>query len=159
MSNFLTIPRNGRLTRRMHRRNSNFPSMFNLFDDLYLGDFPTVFSSTDNGLYTPKVNIVESDDAFTIEMAVPGMKKSDFEINLDNDTLTIAAKIEKSDKSDEDGFVRREFSQASFSRSFTLPETVNDSKIDAKYNDGILQVNIPKRDEAKRKPNRIIDIA
>ena len=160
MSTLMTIPRNGSLTKKRNKSISNFPSMLNLFDDFFYGDFPTVFSSNfSDGMSMPKVNIMEQDDAYTIEMAVPGMKKSDFEVNLDNNTLSISAKANSEEHESEHGFLRREFSYASFNRNFTLPETVDDSKIEAKYNDGILKVHIPKKEEAKRKPNRIIDIS
>jgi HSP20 family protein len=160
MSNLLTIPRNGSLARKRTKKYSNFPTMMNLFDDLFYRDIPTVFSSNfSEGISMPKVNIKEGDDSFVIEMAVPGMKKSDFEINLDNNTLSISAKVESEANETENGFVRREFGYTSFNRNFTLPETVDDSKIDAKYSEGILSINIPKREEAKRKPNRIIDIS
>ena len=159
MSNLVTIPRNGSLAKRRNKNYSNFP-MMNLFDDLFYGDFPTIFSSNfTEDISMPKVNIKELDDSFIIEMAVPGMKKSDFEVNLDNNTLSISAKTELEESENENGFVRREFSYSSFNRNFTLPETVDDSKIDAKYSDGILSINIPKKDEAKRKPNRVIDIS
>lgn len=156
----MTIPRNGSLAKRKNKKYSSFPSMMNLFDDLFYGDLPTIFSSNfTEGISMPKVNIKELDDSFVIEMAVPGMKKSDFEVNLDNNILSISAKKETEENENENGFVRREFSYSSFNRNFTLPETVDDSKIDARYNDGILSVDIPKKDEAKRKPNRIIDVS
>ena len=160
MSTLMTIPRNGSLTKRATKKRSNFPTMMNLFDDFFYGDFPTIFSSNyTDGISMPKVNIKEHDDAYSIEMAAPGMKKSDFEVNLDNNTLSISAKANSEENNDENGFLRREFSYAAFNRNFTLPETVDDSKIKAKYTDGILKVHIPKKDEAKRKPNRIIDIS
>lgn len=158
MSNLMTIPRSGSLAKRTNKKYSNFP-MMNLFDDLFYGDFPTIFSSNFNeGISVPKVNIKEQDDAFMIEMAVPGMKKSDFEVNLDNNTLSISARTEVEDNERDNGYVRREFSYSSFNRNFTLPESVDNSNIEAKYHDGILKVNIPKKEEAKRKPSRIIDV-
>lgn len=160
MSNLITIPKNGSLARANKKKNMSFPSMMNLFDDLFYGDLPTVFSSNfSEGISMPKVNIKESSDAFNIEMAIPGMKKSDFEINLDNNTLSISAKNEKTQNEDENGYTRREFSYSSFNRDFTLPETVDDSKIDAQYEDGILNIFLPKKDEAKQKPSRVINIS
>ena len=160
MSTLMTIPRNGSLTKRATKKRSNFPTMMNLFDDFFYGDFPTIFSSNyTDGISMPKVNIKEHDDAYSIEMAAPGMKKSDFEVNLDNNTLSISAKSSTEDRESENGWLRREFGYTSFNRNFTLPETVDDAKIEAKYNDGILKVHIPKKEEAKRKPNRIIDIS
>jgi HSP20 family protein len=158
MSNLITIPKDGSLARTARKRNTNFPSLMNLFDDLFYGDFPTVFSSNySDGISMPKVNIRELDDSFNIEMAVPGMKKSDFEVNLDNNTISISAKTESNEN--ENGYTRREFSYSSFNRNFVLPETVDESKIDAKYEDGILKIVLPKKDEAKQKPSRIINIS
>ena len=160
MNNLITIPKNGSLARTAKKRSTNFPSMMNLFDDLMYGDFPTVFSSNySDGLSMPKVNIRELDDSFSIEMAVPGMKKSDFEVNLDNNTLSISAKTESNESENENGYTRREFSYSSFNRNFILPETVDESKIDAKYEDGILKIVLPIKEEAKQKPSRIINIS
>ena len=160
MSNLITIPKNGGLTKRKNKSYSNFPSMMNLFDDLFYGDLPTVFSSNFNdGISMPKVNIRELNDNFIIEMAVPGMKKSDFELNLDNNTLSVSAKSETRGNTEENGYTRKEFSYSTFNRDFTLPETVDDSKIDAKYKDGILEINLAKKDEAKQKPSRTINIS
>lgn len=159
MNNLITIPKNGGLKKRKNKSYSNVPSMMNVFDDLFYGDLPTIFSSNfSEGISMPKVNIRELNDNFIIEMAVPGMKKSDFELNLDNNTLSVSAKSETSDNSEENGYTRREFSYSTFNRNFTLPETVDDSKIDAKYKDGILEIVLPKKDEAKQKPSRTINI-
>jgi len=157
MNNLITIPRNGSLTKTTKKRNTNFPSIMNLFDDLMYGDFPAVFSSNySDGISMPKVNIREFTDSFHIDMAVPGLKKSNFEVNLDNSTLSISAKTESSESENE--YTRREFSYSSFNRNFILPETIDESKIDAKYEDGILKIVMPKKDEAKEKTSRIINI-
>ena len=107
----------------------------------------------------PKVNIKELPDAFIVEMAVPGLKKSDFQINLDNHLLSISAELKEENENKDDGYTRREFGYSSFKRAFTLPESVNDSKIDANYNEGILTVHLPKREEAKQKPAKRIEIS
>ncbi|WP_339870367.1 Hsp20/alpha crystallin family protein [uncultured Algoriphagus sp.] len=109
----------------------------------------------------PRVNISESGSDFHVEMAVPGMKKDDFKVELDNNTLVIKA---ESSQNQEDtfegelGYTRREFSYHSFSRSFYLPNTVDSDRIEGKYEDGILRLVIPKREEAKKKPSRTINI-
>jgi HSP20 family protein len=106
------------------------------------------------------VNIKESTDEFEVELAAPGLDKKDFNIELNNDMLTISSekKIENEVKEGQQ-FARREFSYQSFSRSFTLPNTVDNEKIRAKYENGILRVSIPKKDEAKPKPVKQIDIS
>ena len=114
-------------------------------------------------LYLNKIgklfNIKEVIDAYIVEMAVPGLKKSDFNINLDNDVLTISAELEENKEDNNEKYTRREFGYASFKRTFNLPETVDDSKINATYNEGILTLHLPKREEAKQKPPRTINIS
>jgi HSP20 family protein len=97
----------------------------------------------------PAVNIAESENEFHIELAVPGLKKEDLKINLDKNVLTVSA--EKKTENAEEGkkFSKREYSYNSFSRSFTLPESADHSKIDADYTDGILTLTIAKKEEAK----------
>jgi len=107
----------------------------------------------------PAVNISEKEDDFMLELAAPGMQKSDFKINLDNNVLTISS--EKEDESEEksEKYSRKEFCYSSFSRSFTLPKSINFDKIKADYKDGVLKVNLPKREDAKVALNRQIEIA
>jgi HSP20 family protein len=117
------------------------------------------FSTSDTTL--PAVNIKETDNSYEVEMAAPGMKKEDFKIELDNNTLTISS--EKSEESHEgDGkerYSRREFSYQAFQRSFTLPkEVVDEDKIEAHYKEGVLQLTIPKKEKAKQKQPRKIEI-
>ncbi|WP_242119471.1 Hsp20/alpha crystallin family protein [Aestuariivivens sediminicola] len=160
MSNLVTLPKNGNLARRHKNRLPNFPGLSTWFDDFTLGEFPSMFSSNFNtGISMPKVNIKEVSDAFIVEMAVPGLKKSDFDINLDNNLLSISAEIKQDNDNKDEDYTRREFGYASFKRTFTLPETVNDSKINAHYNEGILSVHLPKKEEAKQKPSRSIKIS
>ena len=138
---------------------NNYPSLFGQLFDTDLFDWSNRnYSETNTTL--PSVNIKENADAFKVEMAVPGFDKKDFKINLDNNVLTISSekKVENETKDDE-RFTRREYSYQSFCRSFTLPEAANGDKISAKYDNGILNVEIPKREEAKPKPMRQIAIA
>ncbi|WP_184549925.1 Hsp20/alpha crystallin family protein [Mucilaginibacter sp. FT3.2] len=97
----------------------------------------------------PAVNIAETENEFHVELAVPGLKKEDFKINLDKNVLTVSA--EKKAEHVEEGkkFSKREYSYNSFSRSFTLPESADHSKIEADYTDGILTLTITKKEEAK----------
>ncbi len=145
------------------KRNRNGFFMPELFDDFIsrnLFDWGTSnFSNT--GTTLPAVNIRESNENFEVEMAAPGMNKNDFTILLEGNTLTITS--EKSDEQEEkDGekFSRREFRYQSFQRQFTLPKEVVDvDQINAKYENGILKLSIPKKEEAKQKPPRTIDIS
>ena len=92
-------------------------------------------------------------------MAVPGFKKSDFKIGLENEKLSISAEIKVEEGEKEANFTRKEFSYESFKRTFILPETVDEGAINANYNNGILTVSIPKKEEAKPKPARTIEIS
>ena len=145
------------------KRNSGYaPLMRNLFDDFLTRDlFDTDWlSSSDTGTSIPKVNIHESESGFTVEVAAPGMSKDDFEVTLDNNLLTISSELRKEDEDTSDSqYTRKEFSFQSFQRTFTLPETVDANKIAAQYNNGILELVLPKREEAKKKPLKTIKIS
>jgi HSP20 family protein len=106
----------------------------------------------------PAVNITESENGYTIEVAAPGLNKKDFKIDLDKNSLTIASVREDKQEESNERYTRREFRYTNFSRSFTLPETVESDKISAVHKDGILYVDIPKMEEAKEKPARQIAI-
>ena len=106
----------------------------------------------------PAVNIKETKNEFNIEFAAPGFTKKDFKIDLDDNVLTISAEKEKEKNEENDNFTRKEFSYNSFSRSFTLPKTVNGEKIDAKYTDGILKLGIPKMEVTKLLPKKEIKV-
>ena len=135
------------------------PSLFNRFFENDLFDWSNRnFSVTNTTL--PAVNIKETEDDFFIEVAAPGLKKSDFKIELKNELLTISSdKKDEKGKDQEQRFTRNEFSYQSFSRSFTMPLTGDGDKISAKYEDGILTVTIPKKEEAKPKPQKEIAIS
>jgi len=107
----------------------------------------------------PAVNISEKEDDFMLELAAPGMQKSDFKINLDNNVLTISSEKEGESEEKSEKYSRKEFCYSSFSRSFTLPKSINFDKIKADYKDGVLKVNLPKREDAKVALNRQIEIA
>lgn len=104
----------------------------------------------------PAVNIRELADNFEVEVAAPGMEKQDFKIQLENKTLTISSQKEQKQ---EGNYTRREFSYQSFQRTFILPrDVVNDEGIAAKYENGVLHLMIPKKEEVKQKGPRLIDI-
>ena len=143
--------------------NSLFPSFPSYFDRFLESDLMDWNSSNFAGVNQtlPAVNITENDDEFLIEVAAPGLQKSDFNLDYDNGQLTISSVKESKHEEKEKGSVtRREFSYQSFQRSFTVSDTVvNPDKILAKYNDGILHVSLPKREEVKPKPARTIKIS
>lgn len=159
MSTLVRVPKNNQ--RNLKHSKTNFPSWSNLIDDLFDGDhLPSVFNSSFNhGLSLPKVNIKETKDDYFVEMAVPGFKKSDFNIDLDNHVLSISTEHKEENETNDENYTRREFGYSSFKRTFSLPESIDDSKIKASYNDGILNVQLPKREEAKEKPARSIEIS
>jgi HSP20 family protein len=137
---------------------NHVPSVFDRFFEGDLFDWSNHnFSMTNTTL--PSVNILENTDQFKVEVAVPGFDKGDFKIELNHDVLTISSEkqIENESKEDEH-FSKREFSYQSFTRSFTLPHTADSERIDATYDKGILYVNIPKKEESKPKPSRMIEI-
>lgn len=98
----------------------------------------------------PSVNVVESKDDYKLSLAVPGMKKSDFKIDMTGNLLTISSEKEEKKEEKDENYSREEYNYSSFSRSFTLPEEVNKDKIDATYVDGILKLVLPKKEEAKK---------
>ena len=141
------------------RRNNAWPST-SFFDDFLTRDLVNWSDWRTEGSSLPKVNIVETNDEFRVEMAAPGMKKDDFHVELDNDVLTIHSEMTENVEDTEDRkYSRREFSYQSFKRSFYLPNTVEADNIKAKYNDGILSLVIPKKEEAKKKPVKTIAIS
>ncbi len=156
MSILETVPKNGSLAK--PRKASNFPFLSSWLSDMFIEDFPTLLRSDfGGGMTLPKVNIKELEDSFVVEMAVPGFEKSDFQISLENDALSISAELEK--EQPEDNYIRREFGYSSFRRTFSLPESIVEDKIKAKYTDGILHLNLPKTPDAIKKPPRRISIS
>jgi HSP20 family protein len=138
-------------------KSSGIPVMPSVFDDFFRDWSLSNYSDTNTTL--PAVNIKESNDEFTVEVAVPGMDKKDFKVNLENNILTISSekKLENEEKNDK--YTRKEYSYQSFERSFNLPKNVvNSEKISATYKNGELIISIPKREEAKPIPPKLIEI-
>ena len=158
MSN-LMLTKNGNRLKRNQFGLGNFPAWTSFIDELFNEESGYIKNSDFNqGISSPKVNIKESEDGYTLEMAVPGFKKSDFIIDLENETLSVSAEIKNEKEQSNDNYTRKEFGYASFKRTFLLPDTVQEDKIEATYSDGILSLSIPKREEAKPKPARKIEI-
>ncbi len=137
--------------------NDNYPAFRSWMDDF----FDTIDTSVNRfqSPTVPAVNVVELEDSFRIDFAAPGLQKSDFRINLDNNVLTVKSEKEVSNEDVNENYTRREFSFTSFKRTFTLPDSANSEKVSAEYKDGILSISIAKREEAKVKPSRDIEIS
>jgi len=135
----------------IRRTNDFFPNAF----DNFLNDFGTTKHLVNN----PAVNVKETEEGFQVQIAAPGLKKEDFKVEINKNLLTISSAKKAEEESKENGkFTRREFSYQSFSRSFTLSQSIDTEKIEAKYEQGILNITLPKREEAKVKPARTVEI-
>lgn len=145
------------------KRNGNrFPVFPSMFDDFFgrelLNWGNNNYSSTSTTM--PSVNILETSDNYEVEVAAPGMDKKDFKITLDGNLLTISSSKQQSSEEVEDRYTRREFSYQSFQRSFELPRDVVDQEnINARYENGLLYLSIPKKEEAKKKAPKQIEIS
>ncbi|WP_442591353.1 Hsp20/alpha crystallin family protein [Pedobacter sp. AW31-3R] len=126
-------------------KNANVPAFSNVFDSI----FNDTFFSDRMMTRVPAANISETADHFHVELAAPGLKKDDFKLKLERDVLSISVEQVNQNEAAERSYAKREFSYSSFVRAFTLPESANAEGIEAKYNDGVLCINIPKREEAK----------
>jgi HSP20 family protein len=147
----------------MRSNRSLLPSFSRFWDDdefFNRGLNWAVSNFSDTGTTVPAVNIKETDNSYEVQMAAPGMKKDDFRVELDNNVLTITSeKTDEREGGGEEKYSRREFSYQSFQRSFSLPnEVVDEEKIEAHYREGVLHLTIPKKEHAKQKPRRKIQI-
>lgn len=132
------------------QRNSFSPSLVN---DWLTNDWLQPYSFENKQL--PAVNIQEMDQAFLVELAAPGLKKEDLQVEVEKDVLSIASEAEG--KTEETGrYTRKEYNFASFRRTFSIPESVDSKKIDALYSEGVLTVTLPKRKEAVQEAKKSI---
>lgn len=132
-----------------------------LFDDFFNRELFNWGNSNFSASRTtlPSVNIKEREEAFEVEVAAPGMEKGDFKITLDASVLTISSSKEDKEEENDSNFTRREFSYQSFQRSFELAkDVVDEENIEAKYENGVLKLTIPKKENAKTQPLRLIEI-
>jgi|ERR1035437_5906556 HSP20 family protein len=129
------------------RSNAKVPT---LLSDLLDVDrfFDTDFRDGELFKWTPAVNIKETEKEFDLTFAVPGMNKKDFHVEVENDVLTVSAEKTTEKKEENERFTRREYNYGSFERSFNLPDYVDSTKVDAKYENGLLKLVIPKKKEA-----------
>ena len=136
-------------TKALTRLNESMPSVF----DDFFKPWTDLF---DNGgwnirpMNIPAVNITEHPDEFRLSLAAPGMKKEDFKIDVDGNILTISSEKEENKEDKNKKFTRKEYSYSSFSRSFSLPEEIKQEKINAKYEDGVLKISLPRKEVAKK---------
>jgi HSP20 family protein len=134
-----------------NNNNNNFPS---LMSEFFNEDFGLNFVNRNH--FIPSVNSIENNDSFEIDLAVPGMKKDDFKIELIDKVLIISS--ENSNSIENDNMRLNEFNYSSFQRSFRIPESVELDKIKANYKNGILKIILPKKKDSITKPNRVIEI-
>jgi len=128
------------------KRNS---SLLPGFNDVFDSIFNDTFFNDRMVTRVPAVNISESENNYHVELAAPGLKKEDFKLNLENNILNVSVEQSANHEDNQKNYSKREYSYSSFVRSFTLPESADDSQINASYTDGILRIDIAKREEAK----------
>lgn len=138
----------------IRKQNPFFPS---LVDELFNQDRRVRTSSISST--TPAVNLIEQDTQFLIELAAPGNKKEDFEIEIEDGILSISSSNKEDNTSEKETFTRHEFSYNSFRRSFTIPESVDNSSIEASYSEGVLLIKLLKLEEALPQPKKLITIS
>ncbi len=137
------------------KRNSDlvFPS---LLDEIFKTDWNGGIQNFQNTL--PAVNIMENESNFKLEVYAPGLSKEDFKVEISQKTLSISCEKQFENEVNNEQYSRKEFSSTSFKRTFNLPESVNHDEIQAKYENGVLNISLPKREEALPKPKRMIEI-
>lgn len=139
--------------------NSLFPSTGRMeFPNFFNDVFNQLISEDEKVTWMPSVNIIERENDYKIDLAVPGMDKKDFNIEVENDLLVITGERKEEKLEEKDKVTKREFHYGSFKRSFTLPETADAEKINATYNNGVLTLSIAKKEEAKQKAKRQISV-
>jgi HSP20 family protein len=126
-----------------------FEGTFNNFVDDLFAEFPVLYKNEQNWKGTVPVNIKETDKNYSIEIVAPGFEKTDFKVSLEQQLLTISAEKKNEVKEENEKQIRSEYSYRSFKRSFTLDEKTDGTKIDAKYVNGVLTLNLPKKEEVK----------
>src|ERR1700744_4718668 len=119
------------------------------FNDVFDSIFNDTFFHDRMVARVPAVNISESENNYHVELAAPGLKKEDFKLNLDRNVLHVSVEQNSDSQDNQKNYSKREYSYSSFVRSFTLPESADDSQINASYTDGILRIDIAKREEAR----------
>ena len=143
-------------------RNSNPTNRFNRFpqaSDLFSDFFNTATNYDINKTEVPAVNILENDESFKLEVAAPGLTRENFKISVDNDIITIIGEKKSESNDQNEKFTRKEFSFTSFQRSFSLPDFIDVDAIGATYEDGLMKIVLPKKEEAKQKGPKEIKVS
>ena len=136
-------------TKELTKRSESFPAFFDDF-------FKPWNEWFDNGgslgktMTMPAVNVREDKDSYTVSLAAPGLKKEDFNVDVEGNMLTISSEKEEKKEEGDEKFTRKEYSYSAFSRSFNLPEDVKQDAIDARYENGVLNIRLPRKEEAKK---------
>jgi|LAHU01.1.fsa_nt_gb HSP20 family protein len=142
------------------KRSDYAPAYVNFFDDFFGRNFMNEFFNNEVKTTLPTANIVENENDYQVELAVPGYDKKDFSIQLNENVLTIKAetKSEKEETKSNQQFTRKEHYYASFERHFTLPDTVKVESIEASYENGLLKITLPKKDEKEIETAKLIEV-
>ena len=135
------------------------PWLKTAFEDLFQDDWLRSDAAKSLGVQIPAVNIIDEENQFEIELAAPGKVKEDFKIELKQDLLVIETETKIIEKPEKPKYSRREFNYSQFKRSFTLPDSIDVGKINAKYEQGILRVILPKKEESAISSKRLIEVA
>ncbi len=145
-------------TKQLSSPSLSTPSIFNDLFKPWNEWFDNSGNLLGRSLSVPAVNITEQPEAYKVSMAVPGMKKEDFRIDVDGNILTISCQKEENKEEKNKKYTRKEYNYSSFSRSFTLPEEVSQEKIEARYEDGVLKLVLPRMDMAKKVSTKKIEV-
>ncbi|MEJ5995292.1 Hsp20/alpha crystallin family protein [Pedobacter sp. Du54] len=131
-----------------------FPSWRSMMEDFWNVD--SFFNKPMfNGSLLPAVNVRDLKDGYQLEVSAPGFKKDDFNVSIENGMLTISADNVEESKQEKEDYTRKEFSRSSFQRSFTLPDNIDEGKIKAKYEDGLLHISLKKSDKALKEAKKV----
>ena len=137
----------------LNKQNTFFPL---LMDDFINQDMNLKFKTISDTI--PAVNIKELNTEYQIDLAIPGKKKDDFNIEVENNLLSISSNFEEENLNDEEKFTTQEFNYNSFRRTFSIPKSVDSKKIEAKYFEGVLKISLPKSQEALTQSKKMIKI-
>jgi len=132
------------------KKSEAMPALFDDFFKPWNEWFDNGGNLFSRSLTIPSVNITETNNEYQVALAAPGLKKDDFKIDVEGNMLTISSEKEETREEKEKKFTRKEYNYTSFSRSFTLPDEVNKEKIEARYEDGVLKLSLPRKEEAKK---------
>ncbi len=127
-------------------------------DDFFNNRYFNSFNTATHKVNSPAVNVIESDNDIMIEVAVPGLSKQDFKIEVEDDLLTVSAEQSEKKEENKPQYTRREFSYANFKRSFQLPETIDQEQIKASHDAGIVSIQLPKKEEVVQAAPKQIEV-